>query len=265
MAGVNDAGAISNRDARLALFFALVGGAAVLAVIPYALALIPGARERIASSHVPAPGLFAAQFVQSVVMLFILSWIGLRLGRTVQLDSPLARAWVYRMPAGELPGRTLALSAVLGLVAGLLVLGADKLLFMPAMPPALHPTDFQIARWKCLLASFYGGIVEELLCRLFLLTFVAWAIWKVASNGRPKPGLIVYGSAALIATLLFAAGHLPAARQIWPLEPVVITRAMTLNGLLGLIFGGLYCRWGLEHAMLAHFTTDLAIHVIGGG
>jgi hypothetical protein len=33
--------------------------------------------------------------------------------------------------------------------------------------------------WKRVLACFYGGIAEELLLRLFLMTLMAWVFWKM--------------------------------------------------------------------------------------
>jgi membrane protease YdiL (CAAX protease family) len=46
------------------------------------------------------------------------------------------------------------------------------------------------------------------------------------------------------------------------LNPLVITRALVLNGLGGLAFGWLYWKQGLESAMIAHLSTDIVVHVI---
>lgn len=34
-----------------------------------------------------------------------------------------------------------------------------------------------------------------------------------------------------------------------------------LNMLAGIVFGALYWKLGLEHAMVAHFCADLVLHV----
>ena len=65
----------------------------------------------------------------------------------------------------------------------------------------------------------------------------------------------------MLAALLFAAGHLPTAAQIWPLDAVVVTRTLSLNAIVGVVCGWLYYRRGLEHAMAAHFSADLILHV----
>jgi membrane protease YdiL (CAAX protease family) len=46
------------------------------------------------------------------------------------------------------------------------------------------------------------------------------------------------------------------------LNPLVITRAIVLNGGGGLAFGWLYWKQGLESAMIAHFSADIVVHVI---
>jgi membrane protease YdiL (CAAX protease family) len=110
------------------------------------------------------------------------------------------------------------------------------------------------SRFEGFLASFYGGIGEEILTRLFLVSVIAWIL-----RGR------AIWLAIAIAAALFAAGHLPAAASIVPLTPVLVIRTLVLNSLAGLVFGWLYWRRGLEAAMVAHFSADLVLHVLVGG
>ena len=46
------------------------------------------------------------------------------------------------------------------------------------------------------------------------------------------------------------------------LTPLYVVRSLVLNG-VGILHGWLYWQRGLESAMLAHFSTDIAVHVIG--
>ena len=66
----------------------------------------------------------------------------------------------------------------------------------------------------------------------------------------------------MTSALLFGAGHLPTTATLMPLTPLVITRALLLNGLGGIVFGWLYWKRGLLAAMLAHFSADIVLHVI---
>jgi membrane protease YdiL (CAAX protease family) len=243
---------------RLAVFWAIVSGFAFLALLPYLVTILPE------TSTVPLR-LWVGAVAQNVVVFFLSSWVGLRLGESVNLDSPFARALVCHAPLPPIPLKTLAIAGASGLVLGFVILGLDTFLFWPALPPALVPLDFKIPRWKGFLASFYGGIAEELLCRLFVMTFLVWALWRLAWRTESKPPAAAFWTAILASAILFAVGHLPATARIWPFTPVVLVRNVTLNALPGFFFGVFYWKWGLEHAMLAHFCTDIACHVVGGG
>jgi membrane protease YdiL (CAAX protease family) len=50
--------------------------------------------------------------------------------------------------------------------------------------------------------------------------------------------------------------------MVIPLTPLVITRTIILNALVGVVCGWLYWKRGLESAMLAHFSADLVLHVL---
>ena len=67
--------------------------------------------------------------------------------------------------------------------------------------------------------------------------------------------------AIVVTAILFGAGHLPATAALTALTPLVVARALLLNGLGGLVFGWLYAKHGLLAAMLAHFCADLVLHV----
>jgi len=58
------------------------------------------------------------------------------------------------------------------------------------------------------------------------------------------------------------AGYLPTTAVLLPLTPLVIARALLLNGIGGMIFGWLYWKRGLLAAMMAHFSTDIVLHVV---
>src|SRR6185436_14797926 len=133
-------------------------------------------------------------------------------------------------------------------------------LFMPLQPAAIQTAGARIPRLYGFLASFYGGIAEEIITRLFLMSLLAWLIAKLQRGATGA----TYVAALLLAAALFAAGHLPAAAQITPLTAPVVVRVLALNGLAGVPFGILFWKRGLEHSMVAHFCADLVLHVLGG-
>lgn len=102
---------------------------------------------------------------------------------------------------------------------------------------------------------FYGGIIEEVLLRLFCMSLAAFLIWKLFFRRYDKEEIPrgVFMAANVLCALLFAAGHLSATASMYgSLTPLVLVRCFLLNGGLGLAFGWLYRRYGVQYAMLGH-------------
>jgi len=248
------------QHSRLAAFWTGAGVLATLAVLPYVFAIDP---SLLAQLPMPLALVVVAQTAQTGILLLGGSWAGLRLGQPIGLDSPFARALVYRRALPALSRRTLISAALAGSATGLLLLVLDRLI-QPWMPPGIQALPASIELWKRLLAAFYGGITEELLLRLFTMTLIAWIIWKAVYKAQMPPNAYVFWVAIVAAAALFGVGHLPAAARIWPLTPIVIARTVALNALGGVVFGYAYWQWGLEYCMLAHFCADIALHAVGG-
>ena len=98
--------------------------------------------------------------------------------------------------------------------------------------------------------------------RLGLMSILAWLGKFISKTAEGSPTSSVFWTANVVAALLFGVAHLPATALIFPLTPLVIARAIILNGLAGIGFGWLYWKRGLEAAMLSHFSTDIVLHVL---
>ncbi len=68
--------------------------------------------------------------------------------------------------------------------------------------------------------------------------------------------------ANLLAAVLFGLGHLPTTAALVVLTPMVVARAIVLNGLVGVVCGWLYWRESILAAMVAHFFGDIVLHVL---
>jgi hypothetical protein len=240
-------------DLRPALVLGLAGALATAALFPYLLELTPQLRQKI---HIALPLMVFLQSLQAALLLGLMAFIGLRMSHRSNLQAPWLRAWLARGPLPEFPWATAVLA---GLATGALLLGLIQFID-PHLPPPLHPavTGAVGSPWLGFLASFYGGIGEEIQLRLFLMTLLVWLLARITGKA-PTP--VMYWTAIALAALAFGAGHLPAAAQIWPLDAVVVGRTILVNAAAGLVFGWLYWRRGLEVAMLAHFSADLVLHV----
>jgi len=242
-------------DLRLAGLLGLASALATAALFPYLQLLMP---EALAKVPVSLPLLILLQCGQAAVLLGLLAFCGLRMGHALGLGAPWLRALLARAPRAPQPW---LLALACGVVAAFIVVGLDPL-FAAHMPAPLHPLPKGSAgthAFAGFLASFYGGIAEEIQLRLFLVTLLAWGLSRF-THGRVQRWQLL--AAVLLAAIAFGAGHLPAAANVWPLDAVVVARTLLLNGIAGLVFGWFYVRHGLESAMLSHFAADLVLHVI---
>jgi membrane protease YdiL (CAAX protease family) len=243
-------------DAKLACVLGILAALATATLFPYLLLVTPQLMDKVPKG-VTLPMLVSLQSLQAGVVLFVLSLIGLRFAHPVGLDAPWLRAILFRRPLVQ---QQWASAIGLGLAAGFVIVGLDPL-FAPHLPAPFHAQQAPTAGTSAgagFLASFYGGIAEELMMRLFAMTLLV-RLFSIFSGGRA--GSPQFWGAIVLAAILFGVGHLPAAAQTWPLDAIVVTRVLLLNGVGGLVFGWLYWKRGLESAMLAHFSADLLLHV----
>ena len=124
---------------------------------------------------------------------------------------------------------------VAGIAVAGIILILDTMLFANGFAShTSHPSP-----WAGTLASVYGGVNEEVMLRLFFLTFVYFALGKMVTPTSTNR-LYLLWTANGIAALLFAAGHLPFLFQLTTPSVLDITRVLVLNGLASLTFGWLY-------------------------
>ena len=239
------------------LFFALLAACfiCILFIMPYTLALAPSLLETVPL------GLFvAAQTLQTTILCAIAIFGGLLLAKKTGLGLPVLEGWLSG--AGVMPRLKpiLKLSILAGALAGVAII----LLSLPfaELSQELLGAETNVAAWQGFLASFYGGVVEEVLFRLFLLNLFVWLSIKIAKTkeGRPTPaGTWI---SIMLSAVLFGLGHLGITGELTAITAEVIVRAIVLNGVGAVVFGWLYWRKGLESAMIAHFSADIVLHII---
>ena len=238
-----------------------------IAILPYALELQGSVLESI-DLPVPLPVLITLQIVQGAILFAIIIFAGMFFASRVGLGTPVLDSVTRGESVLDKVRAILPISIGLGVIAALLIIGTDILL-QPALlrelgdsASALDSQNIHPAAWKGFLASFYGGIAEEILLRLLVMSFFAWLGRFISKTQDGKPTSAVFWIANILAAVLFGLGHLPATATFLPLTPLVITRAILLNGIGGMIFGWLYWKRGLEAAMVSHFSADIVLHVL---
>jgi len=231
----------------------------VIAIIPYSLTLQSALIQNLPPLYV----VLAATIIQNAVIFAIPIFIGLNLAKKVGLGLPILEGWLEGREVKSYLKSILSISIGLGILAGILITGLDSLFALAGIT-----TNIAVAgqiyppAWQGFLASFYGGINEEILLRLFLMTLIAWIIFKIKKTEEGKPTKIGMWLAIILSAVIFGIGHLPTVLAIATPTPLLITRVIVLNAVGGIIFGWLYWKKGLESAMISHFSADIILHVI---
>ena len=158
----------------------------------------------------------------------------------------------------KLQKRPLWLSLLLSLIGGIL-LAADHWVFGSVIDGIQEANAAMLTFHGIAAAILYGGVMEEVMLRLFVLSLLAWLIWKLFCRKQPECPVWAVILANIAAALLFAAGHLPATVMLFgTLTPLILLRCFLLNGGFGLFLGRLYRKYGIIYAMLCH----AGIHIV---
>lgn len=96
----------------------------------------------------------------------------------------------------------------------------------------------------------YGGVIEELMLRLFFMSGIALLLKLLSRRKEVAESQLIWAN--IISALIFALAHLPATAMTIGITPMIVARCLLLNGGVGLLFGRLYRKRGIEYAMLAH-------------
>jgi hypothetical protein len=198
--------------------------------------------------------LMLLQGLQYSILLAIGISIGIACAYRVGLRSHLIEYWVLHTPKISYSVIEMKWSLGVGAAATIILLLLDQLM-QPALPEALQASNNTEPNWlNSLTAMLYGGITEEILMRWGLMSLLVWIAWKGLKQGVTLPSQGIYQGAIVLAALVFGLLHLPATAAIVPLTPVVIIRALLLNGIAGIAFGWLFWQYSLEAAMLSHVS-----------
>ena len=223
------------------LFFALAGLVGGFCVGLYQLDSYPEEiRQEIAAQGIDPVLLGIITAVQAAGYGLILGAAGILLAKKIGL-------WKDER---KLEKKPLILTALVAILGGILLILSDLLFFGNYSDAIRESYAVKPGVTYILAAVVYGGVIEEVMLRLFFMSLLAFLLQKLFRKGSGTTGPLI--AANLIAALLFAAGHLPATAILMGLTPMIIFRCFLLNGGLGLAFGWLYRKFGLRYAMLAH-------------
>jgi hypothetical protein len=118
------------------------------------------------------------------------------------------------------------------------------------------------------VASLSAGIGEELIFRLFFISFWVWLISRVILKKKFKNTVFLIVTA--FSAIAFIASHIPSVMMIYGWEkfseiPIpILLELIILNGSLSLLTAIYFRKFGILAAVSIHFWTDIVWHVIYG-
>lgn len=243
---------INLSDLQLSLLFALVGLIASGFVALYQIDILSESiKQQITTQLGSLNALIPVAAVQGAVLTFVVTLIGLKVAKKVNLQ--LNFAWEQK---------SMVLSVLIGAATGLIIAGSDNFIFAQYLPSQL--TDYVFSPVFFVSGILYGGVVEELLLRLFVMSLLVLILWKLFTRSTDAQHIPngVYMGAIFLSAMLFAAGHLPITLSSIGQSLPIIVRCFVLNGIGGLGFGYLYWKKGLSYSMVAHATTHIFMQAI---
>ena len=151
---------------------------------------------------------------------------------------------------------------IISIIGGIIMILGDLLVFgnINSLIKDLYVNKPTI---EYIILSFtYGGVMEEVMLRLFFMSLVIFVISKIFYKDKTIPTKVFIIS-NIISALVFALLHLPATYQTFGnLTIDLIIRCIIMNGSFGVAFGYLYRKYGIGYSMLAHFGCHLISKVI---
>jgi membrane protease YdiL (CAAX protease family) len=237
-------------------------------VIPYARGLQAISSQPPALPSMPTIALIANVMVRDLALLLPAAGLGLLAARSIGLGAPYLEHW---LDGGSKPARPV--TSIVGpaifwaVVTALVAFGADAffqhVLGVNFPAPEIH-ARIHVVWWRSGLASFWAPFAEEILERLFLLSFVTWLgikLFRVKGDGRGRSLAIAAG--IVISSLFFGWSHIGNEQLFAATVPtIVVVRTMLIIVPVGIAFGWLYVRRGLEAVILSHFVIDVIVHVV---
>jgi membrane protease YdiL (CAAX protease family) len=253
---------------KIALFLGLLGLLAGAFVVPFQLESLKNTvtsaeyEKMIGAIPVPLPVMISVAALQIGLVSFVLSWIGLKLTERTGLTLPLIQTWITEKKKPVMDQQALKLALIGGAIGSFFMILTDLFLFQPHMPRLGNGEG--VVWWKATLAGvLYGGIVEEVLMRLFLMALIVWLLSFIFKKYRETIPSSFYWIGIILAALLFSAGHLPATEVLYgELNTLIIARSFILNGVLAVFFGYLFWKKGLEYAMIAHMMLHVVTQLV---
>ena len=232
----------------LVLFGGLIGGycLGLYSYNSFSLELLKQLQEQNVSKEMIA---ISTAIQYGILYGVILASIGIVISRKVKLWKDF-----------KLDKKAIFTTIIITIIGALVLFPGDKLIFgsmnnWVAEQYTVKPTIFKIIG-----GLLVGGIIEEVMMRLFFMSLIVFIISKILKKKEIPVWILVIAN--IVSALLFAVGHLPSTASMTTLSPVLIIRCFLFNGILGLAFGYLYRKYNIRYAMISHGLVHLIADIL---
>jgi hypothetical protein len=185
-----------------------------------------------------------------------LGFLGLKLSKKIDFaelwDSNISNKERFLIPA--------LIGGFLGIIFIILDLILSQFHTLGAIPHPPFPTS--------IIASATAAIGEEIIYRLFFISFWVWLISNIILKRKSRNK--IFWIITIFSATLFTSAHLPSIIALYDLKTVseipaaLIFELITLNGLLSISAAYYLKKSGLLAAVGIHFWADIVWHVFWG-
>ena len=227
----------------LVLFGGLIGGYCI-GLYSYD-SLADELLKQLQDQNVTKEMLGLASMIQyGIIFGLVLATIGILLSKKMKLWKEF-----------RLDKKAIITTVIITIISAFILFPGDKLIFGSMNNWVAEQYTSKPTLYKIVGGLLVGGIIEEVMMRLFFMSLVVFIISKILK--KQEIPTIIFVISNILAALLFAAGHLPSTATMTTLTLVLIIRCFLFNGGLGIVFGYLYRKYGIGYAMVAHGISHL--------
>lgn len=229
-----------------------------LAILAAVSVFLPAFQGLVPQQELPASKPVLA-LANAGIMLILYGGLGY-LGYILSQNLGFADIW----DEGVTNRQRFLVPALVGAVVGVfLILGDAVFSRFHDLGPLPHPPFL-----TSIVASATAGIGEEVIFRLFFVSFWMWLILRVILKGRGREP--VFWIVAVFSALAFAFMHLPATMLLFDFATLaevpkaLLGEMVVLNGVVSIFAAYYFRKYGFLAPVGIHFWTDVVWHVVWG-
>lgn len=249
---------LNRKDIKLTLTLTIISLIGILVTVLYQIDTLPP--EMIV---LPKELLIVISTIQSTVLVAVLCFLGLKLARATNFNKGFLGHFYSKKSSYKLDKNSVIIALISAFIYAALIVVSDKFLWGNFIPEVVA-TEHVFNPLYLFAGLLYGGVVEEIMLRLFGTSLIVFILYKIFARNKSKEEIPTsfYIIGIVLAAILFGIGHLPANFALFGTSAIVASRSIIMNAIPGLIFGYLYWKKGLEYAMLSHMFGHVFMQLV---